>query len=48
MIIEFSRDVLQQYSNFMKIRLIGAGLLHEERRTDKWTGRHNEASNRFS
>ena len=35
-------------SNFIKIRLMGAGLLHEKNRKDKWTGRHNETNSRFS
>jgi len=32
----------------MKIRLMGAGLFHEDSQTYKRTSRHNEANSRFS
>jgi len=37
-----------QISNFMKIRLVGAGLLHVDGRTDGRTDGHDEANSRFS
>jgi hypothetical protein len=32
--LEFSRQIFEKYSNFMKIRPVGAELFHEEGRTD--------------
>jgi len=41
-----------QIANLMKIRLVGAQLLHGEaqknRQADRWTDRHDEAKRRFS
>ena len=46
----FSTDFLKkkntQISNFMKIRPVGAELLHADRRTDAQAGRHDEANSR--
>jgi hypothetical protein len=42
--IEFSRNIFEKYSNFMKIRPVGAQLLHADGRTD----RHDEANSRFA
>jgi hypothetical protein len=44
--VEFSRYILKicQIPNFMKIRLVGAELVHADGRTDT----HDEANRRFS
>ena len=48
--LEFSRQNFEkaQIPNFMKIRPVAADLFHTDRRTDKWTGRHNAANSSFS
>jgi len=43
--IEISRHIFEKLSNFMKIRPVGAELLHADRRTD---GRHDEATVAFA
>jgi len=46
MTIKFSRKIFEkndQISNFMSFRPVGAELLHVDRRTDRQTGRRNEA-----
>ena len=40
--------MMMMISNFMKIRLVGAELLHAGGRTDRRTDRHEEANSRFS
>jgi hypothetical protein len=44
MILEFSRQFFEKYSNFMKVRPAAAELLHVDKRKD----RHDEANSRFS
>jgi hypothetical protein len=49
--IEFSRQIFEKNSqiwNFMKIRPVGAELLHAEGQTDGKTDRHDEVNSRFS
>jgi len=47
---KFSKNT--QISNFFKIRLVKAELLHADRgkdgQTDRWADRHDEANSRFS
>ena len=48
--IELLRHILKntQISNLIEIRLVGAGLVHADRRMNWWTDRHDEANSRFS
>jgi hypothetical protein len=43
--LEFSRLIFEKYSNFMKIRQVGAELFHADGRTDRKID--NEANSRF-
>jgi len=42
--LEFSRKILEKYSNLIKIRLVGTELFYADGRTD----RHDETNSRFS
>jgi len=48
--LQFSRQIFEKYSNikFYEIRSVGADLYHADWRTDRPTGRHDEANSRFS
>jgi len=48
--LEFSRHILKntQLPNFMKMRHVGAGVLHADGRTGRRTDRHDETKERFS
>jgi hypothetical protein len=46
--LEFLLQIFEKYSNFMKIRLVGAELLLAEGRTDGLTKKHYEANSHSS
>jgi len=46
--LEFSRQIYEKYSNFMKICPVGAVSFYAEGRTDGLADRHNEAISRFT
>jgi hypothetical protein len=45
--VEFSRQISEKYSNFMKLRHVGVELFHADRKVDSQTDRHDKANSRY-